>query len=188
MKVMDFDAALAVVLGHAAGVKTPGVERVSLSESRGRVLAEEVTADRDQPPFDRSTRDGFAVKAEEIAGGGMLLVVGQVRAGEAWRGGTIERGCAVGIMTGAPVPEGLDAVVMVEHVSRAGDGMRMAAGRRLEAGGEYCASGSGGPGGGFGVRGGDRNGGGGDRNGGQQRAGGAGGVCASAGGGCCYGG
>src|SRR5579864_4672823 len=100
MKVMDFDAALATVLEHAGRVGTRKVERVSLSESRGRVLAEEVSADRDQPPFDRSTRDGFAVRAGDLAGEEALRVVGQVRAGEVWRGGAIERGCAVGIMTG----------------------------------------------------------------------------------------
>jgi molybdopterin molybdotransferase len=133
MKVMDFDAALAMVLEHAARVSAPGVERVSLSESRGRVLAEEVRADRDQPPFDRSTRDGFAVRAADLAEDRVLRVVGQVKAGEVWRGGAIEQGCAVGIMTGAPVPEGLDAVVMVERVLRVvgSDGIRVVAGMEM---------------------------------------------------------
>ena len=136
MKVMDFDAALATVLEHAARVSAPGVESVSLSESRGRVLAEEVRADRDQPPFDRSTRDGFAVRAADLAGDGVLRVVGQVKAGEVWRGGAIERGCAVGIMTGAPVPEGLDTVVMVEHVVQAvgSDGIRVVGGMEMHPG------------------------------------------------------
>src|SRR5260370_33584749 len=68
LQVLDFDAALAVVMEHAARVKAPAAERVGLSVSLGRVLAQEVRADRDQPPFDRSTRDGFAVRAAEIDG------------------------------------------------------------------------------------------------------------------------
>lgn len=134
MKVMDFDAAIATVLEHAARVAMPGVEKLSLSKSRGRVLAEEVTADRDQPPFDRSTRDGFAVRAVDLASGGVPRVVGQVRAGEIWRGGAVEAGWAVEIMTGAPLPEGLDAVVMVEHVERDGSALRLQAGRAVERG------------------------------------------------------
>ena len=133
MKVMDFDAALAMVLEHAAHVSAPGVERVSLRESRGRVLAEEVRADRDQPPFDRSTRDGFAVKAVE-ASGAELRVVGLVRAGERWQGGQLERGTAIEIMTGAPMPEGADAVVMVEHVEESEKVVRLAGERKIRAG------------------------------------------------------
>ena len=68
-------------------VSVPEVERVALLDSAGRVLAEEVRADRDQPPFDRATRDGFAVRAAEWTAGRRLQVVGQVRAGEAWPGG-----------------------------------------------------------------------------------------------------
>jgi molybdopterin molybdotransferase len=134
MKVMDFDAALATVMEHAARVKLPAVERVGLVESRERVLAVEVRADRDQPPFDRATRDGFAVRAAEVVGEGLLRVVGQVRAGEVWRGGIVETGECVEIMTGAPMPEGMDAVVMVEHVERAGPVVKMQAGRSVKAG------------------------------------------------------
>ncbi len=110
------------------------VERVGLVESRERVLAVEVRADRDQPPFDRATRDGFAVRAADVVGGGLLRVVGQVRAGEVWRGGVVEAGGCVEIMTGAPMPEGMDAVVMVEHVERAGPAVKMQAGRTIAAG------------------------------------------------------
>ena len=56
------------------------------------MLAEEVRADRDQPPFDRSTRDGFAVRAAELVRVRLLRVVGQVRAGEVWRGAALETG------------------------------------------------------------------------------------------------
>jgi molybdopterin molybdotransferase len=141
MKVMDFDAALATVMEHAAQV-VRAVERVELVASRERVLAVEVRADRDQPPFDRSTRDGFAVRAAEAVGEGLLRVVGQVRAGEVWRGGVVEAGECVEIMTGAPMPEGMDAVVMVEHVERAGPVVKMQAGRTIAAGENFVPRGA----------------------------------------------
>ena len=65
-QVLGFAEALDLVLRHAAQVvRLPGSERVALLACAGRVLAEEVLADRDQPPFDRATRDGFAVRAED---------------------------------------------------------------------------------------------------------------------------
>ena len=95
---------------------TPRIEQVSLREAAGRVLAGPVSADRDYPPVARSVRDGFAVRAANLPG--ELEVVGEVRAGQAFNG-QVEPGQAVEIMTGAPVPEGADCVVMVEHVTRA---------------------------------------------------------------------
>src|SRR6266478_4244406 len=95
---------------------------VLLPEADGSVLAEEVLADRDYPPFRRSARDGFAIRA--IDAPGELLVLGQVRAGEAFSG-AVGPGQAVEIMTGAPLPEGADAVVMVEHTERAGARVRI---------------------------------------------------------------
>jgi len=87
-------------------------ETVPLSESPGRVLGEDVFADRDYPPFPRSARDGFAVIAADVPG--TLRVTGEVRAGTQFEG-TVRRGESVEIMTGAPLPSGADAVVMVEH-------------------------------------------------------------------------
>ena len=141
-KVMDFDSALATVMEHAARVGVPGVERVGLVESRERVLAVEVRADRDQPPFDRATRDGFAVRAADVVGEGLLRVVGQVRAGEIWRGGVVGAGGCVEIMTGAPMPEGMDAVAMVEHVERVGSAVKMQAGRMIAAGENFVPRGA----------------------------------------------
>ena len=87
-------------------------------QSRGRVLAEPVIADRDFPPFPRATRDGFAVRADDLARGMTLLrVVGQVRAGDSYDL-PVASGEAVEIMTGAAVPAGADAVVMVEYTER----------------------------------------------------------------------
>ena len=78
---------------------------VGLLSTLGMVLAEPVRADRDQPPFPRSTRDGFACRAGDLAAGQALNVTGSIRAGEAG-GGRLTPGQAIEIMTGAPVPPG----------------------------------------------------------------------------------
>src|SRR5277367_3011910 len=115
--VVGFDEALEMVLRHSADLPVPATEVLALLDCGDRVLAEPVFADRDQPPFDRSTRDGFAVRAADF-GSGSLRVAGQVRAGEQWQGGALQPGTAIQIMTGAPIPEGANAVVMVEHVEQ----------------------------------------------------------------------
>jgi len=115
---LNFEQARACVLDQVqAGRPEPKTDRVSLSEAGGRVLAEPVAADRDYPPLARSVRDGFAVRAADVPG--ELVVIGEVRAGESFAG-EVQPGEAVEIMTGAPVPCGADAVVMVEHVTVAG--------------------------------------------------------------------
>ncbi len=94
-----------------------GVEAVALHEARGRVLAEDVRADTDLPPFDRALMDGYAVRSEDTRGGGgasvRLRLVGEAAAGLGWRG-TLGTGEAVRIMTGAPLPAGADGVQQVE--------------------------------------------------------------------------
>lgn len=90
-----------------------------MEESPGRILAADAPADRDYPQFNRSVRDGFAVRAADIPG--RLRVVGEVRAGQRFDT-VLKSGEAVEIMTGAPVPEGADAVVMAEHCMRLDDG------------------------------------------------------------------
>ncbi|MHB1674447.1 MAG: molybdopterin molybdotransferase MoeA [Acidobacteriaceae bacterium] len=91
--------------------------RCDLLRALGRRLAAPLIADRDQPPFPRVTRDGFAVRAQDLATGMPLRVVGQLRAGEPWpsENPPLVAGEAVEIMTGAPLPPGADAVLMVEH-------------------------------------------------------------------------
>src|SRR5215475_8443648 len=106
-----------------------GHESVPLAEALGRVLAADVVADRDQPPFHRSTRDGFAVRAADLPR--TLALVGEIAAGQAL-GRAVGPGETAEIMTGAPVPEGADAVLMVEHAKR--DGNRVIPSGRLEAG------------------------------------------------------
>jgi molybdopterin molybdotransferase len=139
--VVSFDEALKVVLAQTASLATPATELVSLLASEDRVLAEAVRADRDQPPFDRSTRDGFAVRAADF-GSGPLNIAGQIRAGEQWQGPALEPGTAIGIMTGAPMPEGADAVVMVEHVERSGGAIRGLSERTLRSGENIVRRGS----------------------------------------------
>jgi len=145
-RILDFDAALEQVQLHAATFAGLQTETSPLLSSLGRVLAESVVADRDQPPFDRSTRDGFAVRSAEAATG-PLRVVGQIRAGERWTGlneagSTLEPGCAIEIMTGAPVPPGADAVAMIEHVEVAGNSIRLSAERVLRSGENIVPQGS----------------------------------------------
>src|SRR5665213_168904 len=140
--VADFSGALAIVLREAATVGAPQPERVALLASLGRVLAEALAADREQPPFDRATRDGFAVRAEEWSCGTKLHVIGQVRAGEVWTRDAIASGEAVEIMTGAPVPTGANAVAMIEHAEQGGELVWVAAGRTLRAGENIVPRGS----------------------------------------------
>jgi len=119
-RVVSFEQARRLVEQHAAGVCRGEVETVDLLAGLGRVLAEGVVADRDFPPFDRATRDGYAVRAADLAKlPARLEVVGEVKAGDWPEPGAcaVGRGQAVGIMTGAPLPAGADAVVMVEHTS-----------------------------------------------------------------------
>ena len=83
------------------------------------MLAAALLADRDYPTLRRSLRDGYAIRSADVPG--TLRVRGEVRAGEGQQA-AIQVGEALEIMTGAPVPEGADAVVMVEHVTRTPDG------------------------------------------------------------------
>jgi molybdopterin molybdotransferase len=132
-RVLPFDQALEEVLAQArSGGGERGVETVELLMGAGRVLAAAIVADRDQPAFDRSTRDGYALRAADV--GNALRVVGSVRAGEAWTGEALGEGEAVEIMTGAPLPAGADAVVMVEHVLVEGESLRVESGRMLRVG------------------------------------------------------
>jgi len=98
-----------------AARQVPVIEQIGLEAAAGRVLAEDVAADRDTPAVARSVRDGYAVRASDVPG--ELEVVGEVRAGERFAG-VVGPGQAVEIMTGAPVPAGADAVVMIEHTDR----------------------------------------------------------------------
>jgi len=140
-RVLRFAEALGVVLAEAGRVAVPAeVESVELLHAVGRVLAEAVKANRDQPPFDRATRDGYALRAVDT--GAALRVVGQVRAGEVWCGAALGAGEAIEIMTGAPLPAGADAVVMVEHTAVERGVLWVEPGRSLKPGENVVAQGA----------------------------------------------
>jgi molybdopterin molybdotransferase len=103
-----------------AAIPAPRAESVALAAAAGRVLAEGIRADRDLPPFPRSTRDGFACRAAEAGTHQLLFLAGHVRAGES-PAAALGTGEIWEIMTGAPVPDGADAVFMVEHSERSSD-------------------------------------------------------------------
>ena len=97
-------------------------ERVELARVLGRVLAEDVVADTDLPPFDRSQMDGYAVRAADVKTAPVTLrIVGESAAGRGWHQ-QLEEGQAVRIMTGAPIPAGADSVQQVELTHELRDG------------------------------------------------------------------
>jgi molybdopterin molybdotransferase len=133
-RVVSYAEADRIVREHSGRITSPHPpESVGLLDSLGRVLAEAVPADRDQPPFPRATRDGFACRAADLMGPRPLEVVGSIRAGDAVLI-EVTAGKAVEIMTGAPAPSGADCVVMVEHVERDGDTLRLSPGRSIAPG------------------------------------------------------
>jgi molybdopterin molybdotransferase len=120
--MISVSEAFSLVLDHTPVL---GREDVPLGDALGRVLAEDVRADTDLPPFDRSAMDGYAVRALDVATAPVVLsVAGQVRAGQQFEG-TLQPGQAVQIMTGAPVPAGADAVQQVEKTRALEGGRRV---------------------------------------------------------------
>ncbi len=122
--VLSFEEARRAVEQHASRVQPIGTESIELLAAPGRVLAESVVADRDLPPFPRSTRDGYAVRSSDLVRlPATLDVVAEIRAGEMLDRipENISNGQTASIMTGAPVPAGVDAVVMVEYTEQRGE-------------------------------------------------------------------
>jgi len=120
-KLLTLDEARQVIHEHFEP-KPLGVEEISLTEAHNRILAEDVTASLDIPPFNRSTVDGYAVKAEDTFGAeenkpAALKIIGAISAGELPKI-AIEKHEAAEIVTGAPMPDGADAVVMVEDTEK----------------------------------------------------------------------
>lgn len=117
---ISFADAADIVAAHSRAILSrshPDTSACPLEQALGRVLAADIHADRDQPPFPRVTRDGFAVRAADVQAGHALQVTGELRAGQPW---PAERpplgpGEALEIMTGAALPPGADSVLMVEH-------------------------------------------------------------------------
>jgi molybdopterin molybdotransferase len=119
MKLLSVDDARARMLGEISALPA---EPVPLAQSVGRVLAEEVAAVRDQPPFAASAMDGWAVRGADTPG--PLRIVGESAAGHGFEG-QVGAGEAVRIFTGAAVPDGCDAIVIQEDAERDGETVRV---------------------------------------------------------------
>ena len=104
-------------------------ERVSIDDANGRVLARSIASSTDVPPFDRAAMDGYAVIAEDSFGASagepaVLRLVDRVFTGQI-TSTTVTRGTCIEVATGAPLPDGADAVVMAEETDRSGDAVRI---------------------------------------------------------------
>lgn len=118
-------------------------EKVSLFDALGRKLAEDIIAVRDQPPFPRSPLDGYALRGEDTTGAShdtpvTLKVIGKVYAGSVYEG-TVKKGEAVRLMTGAPIPDGADTVIRQEDTDLGGDTVSVY--RELRPYQNYCYQG-----------------------------------------------
>ena len=121
-KLDSLSDALNLILSHQ---KTTDVEEIPIVEAHKRVLAEDIVAFHDSPPFDKSAMDGFAVIAENTFGASQsapksLKIIDAIGAGD-FSPKTVSEGEAVLIATGAPVPEGANAVIMKEYTTEDGD-------------------------------------------------------------------
>lgn len=115
---LSVDAALAHIL---AGVVPSPSETIAIEAARGRILAANLAATLTQPPFDASAMDGYAVRAADVTSlPATLTVIGEAAAGHPF-GGRVNPGEAVRIFTGAPVPDGADAIVIQENADRSGN-------------------------------------------------------------------
>jgi molybdopterin molybdotransferase len=122
--MLSYEQARNKVIEEVGKRKGPRVTAVvGVWDALGLVLAQEVKTDREYPPFDRSTRDGYAVRAKEAVPGAQLKCVGEIKAGDTVRE-SLAAGTCLQIMTGAAVPACADAVVMIEQTSREGDLVR----------------------------------------------------------------
>ena len=111
MEHLRASEALSIIL---ESVSVSGVETVMLEQSLGRVLAEAISANRDLPPYDVSAMDGFALRSADVANApAQLAIIEDIKAGD-MPGKTVQAGQCARIMTGAPLPQGADAVIRVE--------------------------------------------------------------------------
>jgi molybdopterin molybdotransferase len=116
--MLTFEQARHEVVTQISKLKrVPTTVNLSVWDAAGFVLAQNLIADRDYPPFNRATRDGYAVRASESPAGATLTCIGEIKAGDALTQ-PLEKGTCIQIMTGAPVPPEADAVVMIEYTAR----------------------------------------------------------------------
>ncbi|HSF93807.1 MAG TPA: gephyrin-like molybdotransferase Glp [Thermohalobaculum sp.] len=117
---------VADALARILALVTPtDTEEIPLAEAAGRVLAADAVARRNQPPFYASAMDGYAVRAADATPGATLRVIAEAAAGRGF-GGSLGPGQAIRIFTGAPVPEGADAILIQEDARREGDTIEVA--------------------------------------------------------------
>jgi molybdopterin molybdotransferase len=122
--MLTYEQARQEVIKQLTEKKGPrATEQVRVGDALGYVLAQEVKTDREYPPFNRATRDGYAVFAADVKAGVTLKCTGEIKAGDRVSKELWAETC-VQIMTGAAVPSGADAVVMIEHTVRDGDEVR----------------------------------------------------------------
>jgi molybdopterin molybdotransferase len=122
--MLTYEQARRAVIDHLQTNKGPrATASFSVWDALGLVLAQDVKTDREYPPFDRSTRDGYAVRATEVHAGANLRCTGEIKAGDTVTE-PLAPGSCVQIMTGAAVPPGADAVVMIEYTQRDADTVR----------------------------------------------------------------
>lgn len=125
--MLQIEEAVALLQSRIAPLKE--TERISLTEALGRITAVDYTAQYDQPPFPRSPLDGYAVQGEDSLGASKespmtLKVVGKIYAGEMFFG-TIRKGEALRIMTGAPIPQGANTVIRQEDTDLGEDVVKL---------------------------------------------------------------
>ncbi|MEW9921267.1 gephyrin-like molybdotransferase Glp [Marimonas sp. MJW-29] len=122
--LISIDEALSRIAREAS--PATGHETVAVGSASGRVLAQSVRAEGHVPPFDNAAMDGYAIRTGDLLGAGpwTLPIKGRIAAGQATCP-VFEKGAAIQIFTGAPMPYGADAVVMQEHVHRDGDTIRV---------------------------------------------------------------
>jgi len=122
--MLTFEEARRRVIEQVERMRGPRVSvSVSVWDALGLVLSQEVKTDREYPPFNRSTRDGYATLSKDVKPGAQLKCVGEIKAGDTVTQALMPGAC-VQIMTGAAVPAGADAVIMIEYTQREGDLVR----------------------------------------------------------------
>jgi len=122
--MLTFEEARRKVIEQVGKMRGPR-ERATVAvwDALGLVLVQEIKTDREYPPFDRSTRDGYAVRSSEVKPGTQLKCAGEIKAGDSVTE-ALAPGTCIQIMTGAAVPAGADAVVMIEYTQRKGELVR----------------------------------------------------------------
>jgi molybdopterin molybdotransferase len=123
--MFTYQQARETVIGRLQAIRRmPATGAIPLREAMSRVLARDILGDRDYPPFHRSIRDGYAVRAAETHTGAQLKCINELKAGDTPTT-CVAPGTCIQIMTGAALPDGADAVIMIEHTSREGDAVHL---------------------------------------------------------------